>query len=138
MGLESLCLTAEASTHRSQNRNQCWKDKPVYIWSYVPVIGFRDYRCIFGVINIQIGLLTVVRTLQSRNGAYAPVFEQRIRNRSLKCVRHREPGDIICTYFKFKSVIEEIDYLIHSLNCSGRAVESHIELKNVTTVTGNI
>lgn len=98
----------------------------------MPVIGFRDYRCIFGVINIQIGLLTVVSTLQSRNGACAPVSEQRIRNRSLKCVRHREPGDIICTYFKFKSVIEEIDHLIHSLICSGRAAESHIELRNVT------
>lgn len=32
-------------------------------------------------------------------------------------------------------MIEEIDYLIHSLTCSGRAAESNIELRNVTVVT---
>lgn len=57
--------------------------------------------------------------------------EQRIRYRSLKCLRHREPGDIICTYFKLKSVIEEKDHLNQSLICSGRAAESHIKLRNV-------
>lgn len=61
------------------------------LWSYVPVIGFRDYRSIFELINIQIGLLTVV----SRHGASASVSEQRIRNCNLKCVRHREPEDNI-------------------------------------------
>lgn len=98
------------------------------LWSYVPVIGSRDFRCIFDLINIQIGLLTVVSTLQSLNGACAPVFEQRIRNCNLKYVRHREPGGNTCICFKLKSVI---DFLIHYLICSGRAVESHIELRNV-------
>lgn len=34
-------------------------------------------------------------------------------------------------------MIEEIDYLIHSLICSGRAAESHIELRNVNTEQRN-
>lgn len=46
-----------------------------------------------------------------------------------------EPGFIICTYFKLKYVIEEINYLIPCLICSAKAAESHIDLRNVTIQT---